>query len=381
MSTTKRDYYEVLSVTKSASPEEIRKAYRRSAHKHHPDRNPNDPGAEKRFKEAAEAFEVLSDPQKRQRYDQFGHAGLSGAGLHDFSNMGADDIFSVFEDLFGGLGGGGGRRRRQSRGVDLQTEVELQLAEVATGAERTIEFQRRDFCDTCGGNGAAPGSERVTCPTCGGYGQVEQVSGLGGFFTSRVVTVCPDCQGRGNRVKTPCTACRGSGRTPKKRLVTVQIPAGIHEGQVVRVRGEGEPSQDGGHRGDLHCYVRVAPHPLLQRHDENLLCQMPISFTQAALGAKIEVPTLTGRAEVTVPAGTQHGQMFRLKNQGLPDLRTGRRGDEVVQVMVEIPRKLNARQQQLLREFAETEDRAVMPESKGFLEKLVEYFAGTEKGS
>ncbi|RJP37205.1 MAG: molecular chaperone DnaJ [Phycisphaerales bacterium] len=377
MSTTKRDYYEVLSVNRTASPEEIRKAYRRSAHKHHPDRNPNDPDAEKRFKEAAEAFEVLSDPQKRQRYDQYGHAGLSGTGLHDFSNMAADDIFSIFEDLFGGLGGGG-RRRRQSRGVDLQTEVELQLSEVATGAERSIEFERRDFCDTCGGNGAAPGSERVTCPTCGGYGQVEQVSGLGGFFTSRVVTVCPDCHGRGNRTKSPCGACRGSGRIRKKRVVTVHIPAGVHEGQVVRVRGEGEPSQDGGHRGDLHCYVRVAPHPLLERHDDDLLCQMPISFTQAALGARIEVPTLTGRADVTVPAGTQHGQMFRLKGYGLPDLRTGRRGDEVVRVMVEIPRKLDARQQQLLREFADTEDRAVLPESKGFLEKLMDYFARTE---
>lgn len=374
MSATKRDYYEVLSVSRSASAEEIRKAYRRAAHKHHPDRNPDDPQAETRFKEASEAFEVLSDPQKRQRYDQFGHAGLNGAGIHDFSNMGVEDIFSIFGDIFGGLGGG--RRSRQARGVDLQMEIEISLKDVAEGVERSIEFERRDVCDTCSGSGAAPGSKRVTCPTCGGYGQVEQVSGLGGFFSTRVVTACPDCRGRGSRVTTPCSTCRGSGRRQRKRSVTLRIPAGVHDGQAVWVRGEGEPSEDGGHRGDLHCYVRVAPHPLLERHDRDLLCRVPISFTQAALGATIEVPTLAGKGEVRIPPGTQQGQLFRMKGLGLPDLRHGGRGDEVVQVMVEIPRKLNPEQERLLREFAATEDRAVMPESKGWLDKLMEYFAG-----
>ena len=364
----KRDFYEVLGVARNASPDEFKKAYRRLAHKFHPDRNQQDPDAEAKFKEAAEAYEVLSDPQKRQRYDQFGHAGLSGTGIHDYTHMDVDDIFSMFTDIFGG----GGRRRR--RGADLQTEVELTLAEVAAGAERTIEFTRRDYCDQCGGTGAAPGSERQTCGTCGGYGQVEQSSGFGGLF-GRVITACPHCSGRGSTITTPCDHCRGTGRAAKERVVTVQIPAGIHNGQAVRVRGEGEPGEEGTSRGDLHCYVRVAPHPFLKRHNHDLVCAMPITFTQASLGAKAEVPTLNGKADLKIPAGTQHGQIFRLRGLGLPDLRTGRRGDELVQVMVEIPKKLNKKQEGLLREFAETEDKSVLPESKGFFDKFMDYIS------
>ncbi len=371
VSGTKRDYYDVLGIDRGAAPEQIKKAYRRLAYKFHPDRNKDD-GAEQRFKEAAEAYEVLADPTKRQRYDQHGHAGLSGVGVHDFSHMGVDDIFSMFTDIFGGSFGGG--RRRQRHGADLQTEVELSLQNVLTETERTIEFGRRESCDQCGGSGAAPGSERRTCPTCGGYGQVEQTGGMGALF-GRVITSCPSCQGRGSAVRTPCRACRGAGLVTKNRVVTVRIPAGIHEGQAIRVRGEGEPGENGAPRGDLHCYVRVKPHTFLERHNNDVICRMPISFSQAALGAKVEVPTLTGRAALTIPQGTQHGQTFRLGGQGVPDLRTGRRGDELVQVMIEIPRRLSKSQAALLREFAETEDKSVLPESKGFFDKLVDYFS------
>jgi len=367
----KRDFYEVLGLARDATPEQIKKSYRRLAHKYHPDRNQEDPDAEAKFKEAAQAYEVISDPAKRQRYDQFGHAGLGGAGLHDFSHMQVDDIFSMFTDIFGG-----GRRSR-SRGADLQAQVDLSLAEVVTGAERSIEFTRRDVCDTCSGTGAAAGSQRQTCRTCGGYGQVEQSSGFG-IFLGRIITACPDCRGRGSTIVTPCGECRGSGRAPKRRVVTVQIPAGILDGQAVRVRGEGEPGEDGTSRGDLHCYVRIAPHPFLERRDNDLLCRMPITFTQASLGAKVEVPTLAGKAELKIPGGTQPGQLFRLKGLGVPDLRTGRRGDEFVQVAIEIPKKLSKQQETLLRDFAETEDKSVLPESKGFFEKLMDYISGDE---
>ncbi|MCH7924975.1 MAG: molecular chaperone DnaJ [Planctomycetes bacterium] len=374
MAGTKRDFYEVLGVSKDVRPNDLKKAYRRLAHKFHPDRNPDDPDSEGKFKEASEAFEVLSDTQKKERYDRFGHAGLSGAGVHDFNHMNVDDIFSMFGDVFGGMFGSG----RRSRGTDLQTEVELSLTEVATGAERTIEFSRRDLCDTCDGSGSAPGSRRQTCQTCGGYGQVEQSGGMGGLF-GRVITACPHCHGQGSKIMTPCPECRGRGRTVKHRKVSVQIPAGIQDGQAVRVRGEGEPGADGRSRGDLHCYVRIKDHPFLKRHDNDLVCPMPVSFTQASLGAKVEVPTLTGKAELKIPAGTQHGQLFRLRGLGLPDIRSGRRGDEIVQVLVEIPKRLDKKQQELLREFAKSENRTVLPESRGFFDKLMDYLGTSDE--
>jgi len=362
----KQDYYDVLGVARDATPDTIKKAYRRLAHKYHPDRN-SDPAAEVRFKEAAEAYEVLADSVKRQRYDQYGHAGVGG--VHDYSHMPVDDIFSMFTDIFGG-GFGGGRAR--GRGADLQTQVEVSLLDVLNGTERAIEFARQDLCDSCGGSGAARGSRRQTCSTCGGYGQVEQTGGLGALF-GRVITACPNCHGRGSLVVTPCGDCGGSGRVLKERLVTAQIPAGIQDGQAIRVRGEGEPGADGTARGDLHCYVRVAPHPFLKRHNNDLVCELPISFTQAALGATVEVPTLEGKAELRIPSGTQHGQVFRLTGLGLPDIRSRRRGHELVQVLVEIPRKLDKKQESLLRDFAQTEDKSVMPESRGFFDRLMDY--------
>ncbi len=372
VSKVRRDYYDVLGVSRDAAPEQIKKAYRRLAHKYHPDRNREDPDAESKFKDASEAYEVLSDSSKRRRFDQFGHAGLSAAGVHDFSHMGVEDIFSMFTDIFD-MGFGG--RRRRSRGADLQTEMEITLAEVLTGTERSIEFTRRDFCDTCGGSGAAPGSRKITCRMCGGYGQVEQAGGLGGLF-GRVITTCPGCRGAGSSIESPCASCRGSGWMAKERIVNVRIPAGIHDGQAVRLREEGEPAEDGTQRGDLHCYVRVARHPFLERHNHDVVCRMPISFTQAALGAKVEVPTLTGKAELKIPSGTQHGRILRLAGKGLPDLRSGRRGDELVEVLVEIPSRLDKRQEELLREFAQSEDKSVLPTSKGFFDKLVEYLSG-----
>lgn len=370
---SKRDYYEVLGVSKNATPDEVKRAYRQAAMNYHPDRG-GDAESEGKFKEAAEAYEVLSDPDKRGRYDRYGHAGLGGAAMHDFSHMRADDIFSVFGDIFGDFFGGGGGGRA-SRGVDLQTELFITLADVARETEKQIEFTRRDYCDTCGGKGAEPGTEVNTCSTCGGYGQVERTSGMG-LFSSRVVTACPDCRGKGSTFTKACSDCKGSGRVAKHRIVTVKVPAGIHDGQAIRLRGEGEPGEQGGSRGDLHCYIRVQDHPFLQRHGHDLLCDVPLSFTQAALGTKIEVPTLTGKVEVTIPAGTQHGEMLRLSKIGLPDMRSRRVGDQIIRVLVEIPQRLSKKQEELLREFAKTEDIRVMPESKGFLDRLKE-FLGT----
>lgn len=370
---SKRDYYEVLGVAREAAPDDIKRAYRQAAMKYHPDRG-GGPEMEVKFKEAAEAYEVLSDPEKRGRYDRYGHAGLGGAAMHDFSHMRADDIFSVFGDIFGDFFGGsaGGRA---SRGVDLQTELYITLADVANETEKQIEFNRNDFCDHCAGKGAEPGTKVNSCSTCGGYGQVERTSGMG-FFSTRVVTACPDCRGKGSTFTKACTECKGSGRVPKHRIVTVKVPAGIHDGQAIRLRGEGEPGEQGAARGDLHCYIRVQEHPFLQRHGNDLLCDVPLSFTQAALGAKLEVPTLTGKVEVTIPPGTQHGEMLRLPKIGLPDIRSRRVGDQIIRVLIEIPQRLSKKQEELLREFAKTEDARVMPESKGFLERLKE-FLGT----
>ena len=377
MAVTKRDYYEVLGVTRTAGGDEIKRAYRRLAMKYHPDRNNGDAAAEVRFKECAEAYEVLSDDSKRRRYDQFGHQGVQGA--HDFSHMDVGDIFSMFDDIFGGLGGGfgqrtsGGGRQRAQRGYDLETQVELTLQEVATGAEKTIEFEKQDLCETCNGSGAKAGSSPVVCVQCGGQGRVAQ-QGFGGMF--RMVTTCPNCRGRGSVVRDHCASCGGTGRQLRKRVVTVRIPAGVHEGQAVRIAGEGEAGEQGAPAGDLHCYIAIKPHPLFSRHNNDLVCQFPITFTQAALGGMVEVPTLKGPEQMEIPAGTQHGEVFKLKGKGLPDVRTHRFGDELVQVLVEIPKKLSERQKQLLREFAETEDGMVLPQRKGFLDKLKEVFQG-----
>ncbi|MCF7958066.1 MAG: molecular chaperone DnaJ [Phycisphaerae bacterium] len=382
---SKQDYYETLGVGTDSNPEEIKRSYRRMALKYHPDKNRDDKGAEQKFKECAEAYEVLSDPEKRQRYDQYGHAGLRGAaGMHDFSHMGFDDIFSMFDDIFGGgIFGGGGRRRggrtggqRQARGYDIETQIELTLKEVQTGVEKKIEFKRRDHCDHCGGNGAEPGHDLQPCEQCGGQGQVAQ-TGMGGLF--RMVTTCPQCQGKGKVITHRCKTCHGEGTVVKQKKVSVKIPAGISDGQAVRITGEGEAGQHGGPSGDLYCYMKVQPHPLLLRNDDDLVVRVPISFTQATLGAKIEVPSLNGRQEVAIPAGTQHGEVLKIKHEGLPNLQTGLRGSLLVQILIEIPKKLNKQQEKLLRQFAETEHKTVAPERKKFMDKLKEYLAGDDE--
>ena len=375
----KQDYYQVLGVEKGASADDIKRAYRRKAMKYHPDKNPGDKEAEARFKECAEAYEVLSDNEKRQRYDQFGHEGLRGAGMHDFSHMNVDDIFSMFgfDDFFGSMFGGSGRRRGSTRrggaarGYDLETGVELTLNEIAQGAEKTIEFTRQDACSKCKGSGAAKGSKPVNCPTCGGSGQVARG---GGFF--QMVSTCPQCKGAGQVISSPCTGCKGSGRVPRKRTVSIKIPAGVHEGQGIRVAGEGEPGQAGGPNGDLYCYVKVKAHDFLQRDGSDLVAIVPISFTQASLGATIDVPSLDGTQRLKIPSGTQYGNVFRIKGQGLPDIRTKRVGDQLVQVTIETPVKLNAQQEEILREFAKAENRSVSPKSQGFFDKLKKQFGG-----
>ena len=379
----KRDYYEVLGVNKGASSDDIKRTYRRLAMKYHPDKNPDNKEAEAKFKECAEAYEVLSDPGKRQKYDQFGHDGLRGMGMRDYSHMKWQDIGSIFEDIFGGGGfgdifgrsGQGSRTARggPTRGYDLETTVDMTLKDVAKGVEKTIEFTRKDLCDECNGSGSAKGSSPGKCQTCGGSGQVSQ-AGMGGFF--QMVSTCPKCRGAGQVITNPCKKCKGGGRIPKKRVVNIKIPPGVHEGQGIRVSGEGEPGTAGGPRGDLYCYVRITEHPFLHRENSDLVAFVPISFTQAALGGGVQVPSLNGTRELKIPAGTQHGDVFRIRGQGLPDIRTRRNGDELVKVLVEIPKKLNKQQQELLKQFAETEDKRIMPETKGFFEKLKKYFNG-----
>lgn len=385
---TTRDYYEILSVTRTADAEEIKRAYRRLAMKYHPDRNPGDAEAEGKFKECAEAYEILSDPQKRQIYDQYGHEGFRARGApaaHDFSRMNVDDIFSMFNDIFGGGGGFGGRgagrtRGGVARGYDLETEVTITLEDVARGVETEVEFTRLDVCTTCKGNGAKPGSRPERCQTCGGQGQVIQ-SGLGGMF--RMQTVCPHCRGRGEVVREKCDACRGKGRVPKPRKLSVKIPPGIMDGQALRVPNEGEPpppelSPDGsGVRGDLHVVARVEEHDLFKREGDHLILEMPITFTQAALGAHVEVPTLGEKASVIIPKGTQHGTLIRIDDAGLPNLRTGRPGDLIIVTRIEVPKRLNDKQEKLLRELAATENQGgILPETNSFWKKIKEFMGG-----
>lgn len=375
--TGKRDYYEVLGVSRDAHAKDIATAYRKLALKFHPDSNPGDESATEKFKEAAEAFEVLNDAEKRARYDQYGHAGLEG-GAPQFTEV--EDIFEAFGDMFSGgiFGDLFGRRRggrRQRRGADLRCDVTLSLEEAAEGVTRTVEFNRSKLCEECDGGGAMPGSTPEVCRRCGGRGQVVQSAGI-----LRVQTTCPDCQGAGARNTNPCKACRGQGYQAAPVSLEVAIPAGIGDGMRVRIPGEGEPSPSGGPAGDCYCFVRVKEHSLFQRDGAHLILQLPISYSQAALGATMDVPTLAGPEPLKLPPGTQHGDVFRVRGRGMPDPRGGDAvGDLLVQTYLEVPKRLSAEQETLLRELAELEHADVTPHRKSFLDKLKDYFAPADE--
>ena len=378
----KRDYYEVLEVSRSASDQEIATSYRKLAIKYHPDKNPGDEEAVQRFKECAEAFEVLNDADKRARYDRYGHAGVDGPGGGGAHFTDINDIFDAFGDVFGegvfgdlfGRGGRGrGRGRRARRGADVRADVTLDLLEAASGVTRTVKYDRHERCDECQGSGAKPGTTPETCRYCGGAGQVIQTTGI-----FRVQTTCPSCHGAGNVIKERCRACGGEGQVKQTVEREVRIPAGVDTEMRLRLSGEGSQSPDGGPPGDCYCFITVKEHPLFHREAQHLVCQWPITYSQAALGATLEVPTLEGRDELVIPPGTQPGEVFKLRGRGMPDLHRRGKGDLLVQIQLEVPKSLTERQEELLRELAEEEHRNVSPHRKSFFEKLRDYFIPDE---
>ncbi len=372
--TEKRCYYEVLEVSRSATSNEIAVAYRKLAIQYHPDKKPGDEEAIVRFKEAAEAFEILSDSEKRTRYDRHGHAGLEGgAGFQDIG-----DIFEAFGDVFGGgifgdVFGGGQRGRRVRRGANIQCEITIDLLEAARGVRQTIEFTRQRRCDDCGGNGAQNGTAMESCNYCGGQGQVIQSSGI-----LRMQTTCPSCHGSGQAIKERCDGCRGAGFLEEPVDCEVAVPAGIDDQMQIRLNGEGHPSTTGGPPGDCYCLVHVKDHPLFERQGGHLFCHVPLTYPQAVLGATVSVPTLEGLEEIEIRKGVQPGQVIVLKRQGMPDPRGGLPGDLHVQLNIDVPKKVTDEQEALIRELAEMEHANVTPHRKSFLDKLKEYFVSHE---
>jgi len=367
----KRDYYEVLGASRNASAEDLKKAYRKLAMKVHPDRNPGDKAAEERFKEASEAYQVLGDPERRAQYDRFGHAAFeqsAGFGGFDFSGAGFEDVFSdIFGDFFG-TGRGRGRSRAR-RGEDLRYDLEISFEEGVFGTEKVISVPRLATCEACDGKGTKGGAGRVTCSACEGSGQLRFQQG---FFT--IAKTCGQCAGQGTIIKDPCRSCGGSGVAQKTQALHIKIPAGVDSGSRLKLRGEGESGRNGGPQGDLYVVIDVQPHALFTRRDNDIVCEVPISFPQAALGAEIDVPTIEGKVKMKVSPGTQSGSIFRLRGKGVPNLRGAGRGDELVRVVVETPRKLTSKQRELLEEFARSSGEEVNPLSKGFLDKVKEMF-------
>lgn len=364
------DYYEVLGVGRDADENELKKAYRKLAMKYHPDRNVGDTKAEERFKNIKEAYEILSDPNKRAAYDQFGHAGLNG-GMGGAGAQGFSDAFSdIFSDLFGMRGGG---RSSVHRGADLRYNLEITLEQAARGAETQIRIPRQEVCDTCHGSGAKPGTSPKTCPTCNGHGQIRMQQG---FFS--IQQTCSHCQGSGKVVSDPCGDCHGAGWVKRQKTLSVRIPAGVDEGDSIRLTGEGEAGANGGQAGDLYIVIHLASHPVFQREGNHLHCEIPISFTVAALGGEIEVPTLDGHARIKVPAGTQTGKIFRLRSKGITGVRNQSTGDLLCHVAVETPVDLTARQKELLEEFesiSQKDGSRHHPRAKSWMEKAREFFA------
>jgi molecular chaperone DnaJ len=368
MPAVKRDYYEVLGVERGAGADEIKKSYRKIALKCHPDRNPGDKAAEERFKEASEAYQVLGDAERRATYDRFGHAAFEqggGFGGFDFSSGGFEDIFGdIFGDFFGGP-----RRSRSRRGEDLRYDLEIAFEEAVFGAEKTIRVPRLVSCAECKGSGSKNGTPRETCSACRGSGQLRYQQGL---FS--IAKTCGQCQGQGTVLRDPCRKCGGVGAVRSQHALSVRIPAGVDTGSRLKLRGEGEAGNNGGPAGDLYVVLHVRDHPLFTREGNDIICDVPIGFTQAALGTEIDVPTPHGKVKMKVPAGTQSGNAFRLKGKGVRDVRGYGQGDVLVRVVIETPKKLTARQRELLEEFARLSGEDVHPISKGFLDKVKEMF-------
>jgi len=373
----KRDYYEVLGVNRDASEEDIKKAYRKLAMKWHPDRNPDNPKAEEHFKEAKEAYEVLTDPQKRPAYDQFGHAGVdpsaaAGAGGFGAGQAGFGDIFSdIFGEIFGGARGG---RSNVYRGADLRYNLEIALEQAAHGFETKIRIPTLAECEACHGSGAKPGTQPQTCQTCRGAGQVRVSQG-----PFSMAQTCPRCHGTGKTIPHPCPSCSGAGRVKHQKTLSVKIPAGVDEGDRVRLSGEGEAGVNGGPAGDLYVQVHLKPHPVFQRDHDDLHCEMPVSFATAALGGEIEIPTLDGSARIKVPNETQSGKTFRLRGKGIKGVRSHQPGDLFCHVVIETPVNLTGRQKELLQEFEAISQKDAgrhNPRAKGWFDKVREFFEG-----
>ena len=360
---TKRDYYEILGVDRNATDDDLKASYRKLALKYHPDRNPGDKEAEDQFKEAAEAYEVLRDAEKRAIYNQYGHAGLEGSGFSGFG--GFEDIFSSFGDIFEDFFGFGSRSRsrtRAQRGADLRYDLTLSFMDAAFGTETEIKVEKRVTCHECDGNRCEPGTGPETCRQCGGAGQISRNQG---FFTVR--TTCPVCRGEGQAIPHPCTNCGGAGQVMASKKVAVKIPAGVDKGSRLRLTGEGEPGHFGGPPGDLYVFIYVEDHEFFQRRDSDIVCQIPISFVQAALGDKIAVPTLNGEKKLQIPKGTQPGDVLSFRGEGIPSLRSGRRGDQLILVDIKTPTSLNKKQEALLKEFAQLESSKLSKKLKNIL--------------
>jgi molecular chaperone DnaJ len=363
----KRDYYEVLGVSRSASAEELKRAYRKLALQYHPDRNPNDPQAESRFKEVNEAYEVLSDQSKRQRYDTFGHAGTQGMPGFDFGGAGFGGINDIF-DMFFGAGAGARTRTGPRRGADLRLDLRLTFEEAVFGVERELTIPRAEACEACQGTGAAAGTSPQTCPQCRGSGQVRRTTqSIFGQIVN--VTSCPRCGGEGKVIERPCRSCGGSGHVPGEKKVRVNIPGGVDSGSRIRLSGEGEPGPRGGGPGDLYIDINVKPHPVLKRNGTDIVYELPLSVAQAALGDTVEIPTVDGSERIEIPAGTQYGKTLRLHGHGIPHLRSGRRGDQIVFVRVVIPTNLTEEQRQALHKLGGVRGKP-QPVDKGFFDKF-----------
>jgi molecular chaperone DnaJ len=378
----KRDYYEILGANKSASPEEIKKAYRKSAFKYHPDKNKGDKAAESKFKEASEAYHVLSDKGRRKNYDQFGHAAFEGGnagGRGGFSNFdfsgNFSDIFGsdIFDDFFEGFGGGrrrSGGRSAEFRGADLRYDLSISLEEAYNGKKQEINFSSSDKCGICNGSGAEPGSKPISCSTCGGQGQVRSSQG---FFT--IQQTCPDCTGSGEQISKPCVECRGVGKKQTRKKIHTSIPKGVDDGTRIRLSGKGEAGIRGGGNGDLYIFVSIKTHSIFKRSEENLFYEFPITLADAALGATVEVPTIDGgKAKVKIPAGTQNGKQFRLKEKGMPMMRSKNYGDLYIQAITEVPISLTKEQKNILEEFKKLEDAKTNPIMKEFFEKAKRFW-------